>query len=127
MRSAMAVKTPALGTIGVAGVVALAYFLGAKLGFLLTFHPEPVSTMWPPNAILLASLLLMPMASWPILLLAVFPAHLAVQLAAGVPVAMLLGWFVSNCSEALIGALCIRRAIGGPLRFDNSRHVSIFI
>ena len=127
MWSAVVPMIPRRRTIVAAAAVALAYLLGAKLGFLLTFHPEPVSTMWPPNAILLASLLLAPMATWPILLLAVFPAHLAIQMAAGVPVAMLLGWFVTNCSEALIGALCIRRAIGGALRFDDSRHVGIFI
>jgi hypothetical protein len=38
--------------------VCLAYFLGAKIGFALTFRPHPVSVLWPPNSILLAALLL---------------------------------------------------------------------
>src|SRR5204862_1305291 len=36
------------------------YYLGAKVGFALTFQPHPVSVMWPPNSILLAALLLSP-------------------------------------------------------------------
>jgi len=39
-------------------VLGIAYYVGAKVGFALTFDPHPVSTLWPPNAILLAALLL---------------------------------------------------------------------
>ena len=35
-----------------------AYFLASKLGLELTLHPTPISTLWPPNALLLAALLL---------------------------------------------------------------------
>jgi PAS domain S-box-containing protein len=108
-------------------IVCAAYFLGAKLGFALKLHPYPISTMWPPNSILLAALLLAPTRYWGILLLAALPAHVAIQLANGVPVPMLLGWFVSNCSEALIGAALVRRLTSGPLRFDDSRHVGAFV
>src|SRR5215510_9640997 len=108
-------------------IVCVAYFLGAKLGFALKLHPFPISTMWPPNTILLAALLLAPARVWWILLLAALPAHVAIQLANGVPVPMLLGWFVSNCSEALIGASLVRRLTSGPLRFDDSRHVGVFV
>jgi integral membrane sensor domain MASE1 len=60
--------------------VAVAYYVGAKIGFALTAAPLPVSTLWPPNAILLAALLLAPVRWWPGVLLAAFPAHLAVEL-----------------------------------------------
>jgi PAS domain S-box-containing protein len=112
----------------VAGLLVCAgYFLGAKIGFALKLHPYPISTLWPPNSILLAALLLAPTRSWWVLLLSAFPAHVAIQLANGVPVAMLLGWFVSNCSQALIGAVCVRRLTNGPLRLDDSRHVGVFV
>ena len=111
-----------------AALVCVGYFVGARVGFAFTIHPSPVSTLWPPNSILLAALLLAPTRSWAILLLAALPAHLAIQLANDVPDTMVLLWFVSNCSEAVIGALCIRRLTGGgPLRFDDSRHVGIFV
>jgi len=110
-----------------AALVCIAYYLGSRLGFALTFHPRPISTLWPPNSLLLAALLLTPARSWWLLLLAALPAHLAAQLQSGVPPAMVLGWFVSNCSEALIGALCVRRFVSGPLRFDSFRHVGVFL
>ncbi|MCI0663782.1 MAG: MASE1 domain-containing protein, partial [Acidobacteria bacterium] len=100
-------------TAGYALIVFLAYYLGAKVGFALTFKPHPVSTLWPPNAILLAFLLLTPRRMWKVVLLAAFPAHLIVELQSGVPIGMVLCWFVSNSSEALIGAVCIRYFIEG--------------
>src|SRR5437899_659633 len=108
-------------------LVAVAYYLGAKIGFAFTFQPHPISTLWPPNSLLLAALLLTPARSWWLLLLAAFPAHLAAELQSGVPVAMVLGWFASNSSEALIGAACIRVLVAGPLRFDSFRDVSVFL
>jgi two-component system, LuxR family, sensor kinase FixL len=107
-------------------LVGVAYYLGALIGFALTSPTHSVSILWPPNAILLAALLLTPRKEWWIVLLGVFPAHLAVQLQSGVPVLMILSWFVSNTSEALIGAFCVRYFIDGPLRFDNFGDVGIF-
>jgi len=111
---------------GIALSVALAYYLGAKIGFALTFQPHPVSVLWPPNSILLAALLLTPVRIWWMILLAAFPAHLAAQLQSDVPPAMILCWFVSNSCEALIGAGCVRYLIDRPVRFDRLRNVGIF-
>ncbi|HEX5601226.1 MAG TPA: MASE1 domain-containing protein [Pyrinomonadaceae bacterium] len=108
--------------------VGAAYFIGAKIGFALTFQPHPVSTLWPPNSILFAALILSQPRSWWFLLLAAFPAHVLVQLNADVPFTMILCWFVSNCTEALIGASLVRYLTDkSELRFDNTHHVSIFI
>ena len=106
--------------------VALAYYLGAKIGFALTFRPHPVSVLWPPNSILLAALLLTPVRVWWVILLAAFPAHLAAQLQSNVPPTMILCWFISNSCEALIGAGCVRYLIDRPVRFDRLRIVGIF-
>ena len=114
-------------TIQVALLVSLAYYVGAKIGVGLTLQPHPVSTLWPPNAILLAGLLLTPVRSWWIVLLAALPAHLAVELEAGIPLRMVLCWFVSNSSEALIGAGLIRWLSDSPLRFDSFRRFGIFV
>ena len=114
---------PALAAL----LVGSAYYIGAKIGFELTFQPHPVSTLWPPNAILFAALLLSRTRSWWFLLLAAFPAHLLVQLNADIPMTMILCWFVSNCSEALIGASVFRYLAKSEVRLDNTHHVSIFI
>jgi len=97
---------------GIALSVALAYYLGAKIGFALTFQPHPVSVLWPPNSILLAALLLTPVRIWWVILLAAFPAHLAAQLQSDVPPTMILCWFISNSCEALIGAAPLQRVLG---------------
>ncbi|HXV81162.1 MAG TPA: MASE1 domain-containing protein, partial [Candidatus Binatia bacterium] len=108
-------------------LVAIAYYLGAKVGFALTLPNQSVSTLWPPNSILLAFLLLQPRHSYWLILLGALPAHFAVQLESGVPLPMTLGWFVSNSSEALLGAICLRRFIAGPVDFSSRRCVLLYV
>ena len=49
------------GNVLVLGVFVFAgYYLGTRLGLALTFMPNPISVLWPPNAILFAALLLTP-------------------------------------------------------------------
>jgi two-component system, LuxR family, sensor kinase FixL len=102
------------------------YYLGCKIGFALTFQPHPVSVLWPPNSVLVAALLLTPPRSWWFVLLAALPAHLAAQLQSDVPPLMIMCWFISNASEAVIGAGLTRYVIGGPMRFTSLRSVGIF-
>jgi two-component system, LuxR family, sensor kinase FixL len=111
----------------VSALIALAYYAGSMIGFALTLPGHSVSTLWPPNAILLASLLLLPSRKWWCVLLSAFPAHLAVQVQSGVPLSMTLGWFISNSSEALIGAFCLRRFIKGPIDFATVKSVGIYV
>ena len=94
-------------------MVAVGYYLAARLGLAFTLQPHPISTLWPPNALLMAALLLMPARSWWWLLAAALPAHLLAELQSGVPLAMVLGWYASNCSEALIGAALVRAFVPG--------------
>lgn len=98
--------------------VVIGYYVAAQLGLALTLKPHPISTLWPPNALLAAVLLLAQTRSWWWLLVAALPAHLLAELQSGVPTAMVLGWYVSNCSEALIGAGIVRAFVPGPLRLD---------
>src|SRR5688572_22291808 len=108
-------------------LVAIAYYFGAKLGFVLTLPNQSVSTLWPPNSILLAFLLLQPRQNYWLILLGALPAHFAVQLESGVPLPMILGWFISNSSEALLGAICLRRYIPGPVDFSSRRCVLLYV
>jgi PAS domain S-box-containing protein len=107
--------------------LAAAYYVGAQIGFLLPPGGQPISPLWPPNAIVLAALLLAPTRSWPFLLAAVFPAHLIVELQSGVPIGMTLCWFVSNSLEALIGATGVRLLTPGEPRLDTFRRVNVFV
>ena len=107
--------------------VAAGYYLAARLGFIFTLQPHPISTLWPPNALLMAALLLTPARSWWALLAAALPAHLLAELQSGVPMAMVLGWFASNSSEALLGAGLVRVFVPGPLDFERLRNAGIFL
>ena len=92
----------------VAVLVGLAYYAGARIGLAMTFAPMPISMLWPPNALLLGALIILPMRRWWAVLAGALPAHLFAELQHGVPTTMVLCWFVSNTSEALIGALVFR-------------------
>src|SRR5262249_30498465 len=116
-----------LPTAWTALLVALSYYLGTRIGFDWTPSGQPNSTFWPPNAILLAALLLTPRKAWWTLFLAVLPAHMLAQLQTGVPVLTALSWFATNTSEALIGAYCITRFTDSQKRFDTVRGVLIFV
>ncbi|MGH7874120.1 MAG: MASE1 domain-containing protein, partial [Candidatus Binatia bacterium] len=118
---------PHTHTVLIAFWAGTAYYLGGIVGFALTLSTHAVSTLWPPNAVLLACLLLTPTKKWWFVFLGVFPVHVAVQLQSGVPALMIFFWFLSNTSEALIGAYCIRRLIRAQLRFDNFWDVSVFV
>src|SRR6185436_17547261 len=77
-------------------LLCIAYYLGAKLGFLLNFPGTPLSVFWPPNAILMAALILVPKRQWWLYLLAVLPAHLIAQWQNALPATAILGWYVTN-------------------------------
>jgi len=108
-------------------LVALGYYIGAKIGFALTFQSHPVSTLWPPNSILLAGLLLMPVGTWWLLLLVVLPVHWVAHFQGNVPPLLILFLFLSNSSGALIGAALMRRFFATAPRFDRLRDVSLFL
>ncbi len=111
----------------VALLVGISYYVGTLIGFAWTPTGRPNSAFWPPNAILLAALLLARRKEWWTLLLAVLAAHMAAQLQVGVPPWTAVGWFITNSSEALIGAYCITRFSDSTRRLDGVRGVLIFV
>jgi len=114
-------------TVLIALLVAIGYYVGSRIGFLLTPAQAPIATLWPPNAILLAAFLLAPSRMWAAFLLAVLPAHFLIQLHGGVPLLTALGWFVGNTGEALIAAACIRYFNKDERLFESVRGVAIFL
>src|SRR5262249_43970399 len=107
----------------VALMVAVSYYAASKIGFAFTPAHQAISTFWPPNAVLLSALLLVRTRMWWIVILAVLPAHFLIQLGLGVPALTALGWFITNTSEALIGALCISHFKKQAALFESVRGV----
>jgi signal transduction histidine kinase/integral membrane sensor domain MASE1 len=115
-------------TVAIALLIATGYYAGSRVGFVLTFPPVTPSLMWPPNAILTAALLLSSPKRWWICLVAALPAHLAAQVPHSLPATLIVLLFATNCSEALIAALLVRRfAPGGRITFDSLRSAGTFI
>lgn len=107
--------------------IALAYYIGTRIGFLLTPKTEPIATFWPPNAILMGCLLLISWRRWWSVIIAVLAVHLLAQTQNGVPITTALGWFLGNVSEALLGASLLYQANRkGPL-FDSVRGTVTFL
>jgi len=90
-------------------LIAVGYYVGSEIGFLLTPPGLPIATYWPPNAILMAALLMLPPSTWWRPITAVLGAHLLIQTENGIPTGTTLGWFIGNTSEALLGALLLYR------------------
>ncbi|HET9765709.1 MAG TPA: MASE1 domain-containing protein, partial [Thermoanaerobaculia bacterium] len=107
--------------------VAIAYFLGSLLGLSLPFPSTQVSVFWPPNAILLAALLVTPRGRWWPCLLAVLPAHVAVQALMGISLDAVLINFVGNAGEALVGALIVDHFLSRQERFDRLQAVALIM
>jgi two-component system sensor histidine kinase UhpB len=116
-----------LKAVRLALVAGIGYYVGTRVGFALTPTGQPNSAFWPPNAILLAVLLLAPRRIWWALLVVVIPAHFLAQLQAGVPAWTAAAWLTSNTSEALIGAFCIGQFVRPTRVFDTVRGVFIFV
>lgn len=111
---------------GVAFLVAGAYYLGAQFGFSFRFPGSPLSVIWPPNALLLAALLLMPVRIWWVALFAVLPAHVLVEYQNGVRGWTILGLYVTNCGQAVLGAAGTRWLSGRVPRLDSLRRVVVY-
>src|SRR5688572_11130841 len=65
--------------------LALAYYVGASIGFAFRVPGAPQSVMWVPNALLLAAALIAAPRHWPLLLASAFPVHMLVAWQAGAP------------------------------------------
>ncbi|HKR60290.1 MAG TPA: MASE1 domain-containing protein [Pyrinomonadaceae bacterium] len=114
-------------TVVVALLVSLGYYVTAKIGFAFALQPGSVSTLWMPNSILLAGLLLVPKRLWWLILLPACVAHFASELQSGVPMTMVFSWFVSNSAQALIAAFLVSRFVDGMPRFDVYHDLMIFV
>src|SRR5262245_55174078 len=108
-------------------LVALAYYGGCLAGFALRFPSRGVSCFWPPTAVLTTVLLLSASRRWPALLAASFVAHAVAHAQDGVPIGAWPLQFFGNGSQALLGALIVRRYSAVTPLFGDLRHVLTFI
>jgi len=107
--------------------LAVAYYLAADVGFAFQSPTAPQSVLWLPNSILLATFLLAPISEWPAYFAAAFPAHMLVAWQSGSPVVTMALLFLTNCSDAALGAFLVRRFTRQPFQFRDLHSTAIFV
>ncbi|SFP93247.1 sensor domain-containing diguanylate cyclase [Sphingomonas rubra] len=106
--------------------IAVGYGVTAALSLWLTRGPDGIVAMWPASGILLAGLAQLSGYRLLICLLLAAAASVAVNLQAGVPLPVSLGFTVANMVEAAVGAALLRRWRVARPRFGRARDVSRF-
>ena len=115
-----AAHRPTPGDLGVLVVVAVAYYLGARLGLGLSLVEHNVTPLWPPTGIAEAAFLLLERARWSAVTVAVLLAACAVNLPISVgPVAAAVT-AVGNAAAPLVAALLLGR-VGFRRQLDRRR------
>src|SRR5215470_13562428 len=87
-------------------LVGIAYYLGARVAFLIgTLSDKIFAPFWPPNAILFCALAIAPFRYWSIYVLAALPAHVMAEIAVGMGWQQMAVAFVTNCMVAVPSVL----------------------
>lgn len=98
----------------VALLLAILYYVGARLGLLLSIGESGISVFWIPNAVTLAALLLAPQSWRPQLVLGSWLGDIAAEVP-GSALADGLVFSIANQAQTLICAILLRRASIDPL------------
>lgn len=108
-------------------VLALAYFIAAKLSLLLAVVNPYATAVWPPTGIALASLLVFGKRLWPGVALGAFVANLSTgPVLSGTAIAVSAGIAAGNTLEALLAQNLVERFAHGARAFDRARDVFLF-
>jgi signal transduction histidine kinase/integral membrane sensor domain MASE1 len=109
-------------------IVAIAYYLGAEIAFLIgTLSDRIFAPFWPPNIVLFCALLLTPPRQWWIYIAATLPAHTLAELGVGMPAPQLIVAFVTNCLVAVANAFAVQRLLVEPPWFGTIRKTIIYV
>jgi diguanylate cyclase (GGDEF)-like protein len=103
-------------------VLAIVYFISAKLGLDFSTISENVTLLWPPSGIALFALLVFGARLWP----AVFLGALAVNSTTSIAIDTASGIAVGNCLEAVAGFYLLRLA-GFQTRLTRIRDVVLLV
>ncbi|MCF7986056.1 MAG: PAS domain S-box protein [Methylovulum sp.] len=113
-------------------VLALAYFMGGKLGDLLCFYPDYATSIWPPSGIALAAILLYGSGVWPGVLLGAFMANFDNVLINGSQNELITSGSIALVQglgatlQAITGSVLLKRFAGFPNRLSTEKEVFSF-
>ena len=117
---------------GAIAVLALCYYIAARLGLLLAFTDSNASPVWPPSGIAVGALLVFGRRLWPGVLAGAFIANVLVftanQVAPVVPTLLVsCAIAVGNTLEALAAAWLLRRFAGTARPLAQIQNVYKFV
>ena len=101
------------------GLLALAYFIAARIGLSLALLGHSVTVFWPSSGIALAVLLLYGSRLWP----GVFVGAFCANWASGLPVLSVLGMATGSTLEALLGAYLLNRHARFNVELSQARDI----
>ncbi len=113
---------PPSASVSALVLVAVAYFVAAKLGLRLAYLNPSATAVWPPTGIALGALLVHGYRLWP----AVFAAAFLANVTTAGSVATSAGIAVGNTAEALVGAWLVNRFASGRHVMERSQDVFKF-
>ena len=108
-------------------IVAVSYYLAAKISLNLRFSGSTKGALWPNNAILVAALLLTPVRRWWMYLLAVVPAHILVHWTFHIGAMWMAFQMGHNTLLALTAAAILKRLGPSLFSFENLQDVLLFL
>jgi PAS domain S-box-containing protein len=115
-------------TVRNAIIVAVAYYLGAEIAFLIgTLSDRIFAPFWPPNIVLFCALLIAPSRQWWIFIAATLPAHVIAEAGVGMPLPQLIVAFATNCMVAIANAFAVRHLLVEPPWFGTIRKTIIYV
>lgn len=112
--------------LAIMAVVGLGYFAGAWLGVTQTISSDGKAIIWPPNAVALAALLLLPVHRWAWII----PAVMAAEIIADIPAFPLwaaVSFGLINLFEVFFAASLIRWFTGPRFNFDSLSRGGYFV
>lgn len=111
-------------------LVAIVYFLAAKVGLTMAFQETNASPVWPPTGVALAVVLLWGYRVWPGIFIGAFAANLLTFLGNNVPIGVACmtsaGIGAGNTLEAVAGVFLVRLFVGRGDPLDRARGVIQF-
>jgi PAS domain S-box-containing protein len=114
---------PTARPLAEAALLAVAYFLAARLALEMAIPPGYATPIWPGSGLALAALLLGGSRLWPGVWLGSVAANLTIETSLVASVVIATGSSV----QALVGAALVRRHIGVPYRFRRAEQVVKFV
>lgn len=108
-------------------VVAVVYYLSARLSLGLIIQPEGIAAVWPNSGIFLSAILLSRPRARPYLAVVLFLTDLIAEVQAGIPPAVSLVYSLCLTGDAVTSVFLLARFVGEPVTLRKTREVTGFL